>query len=190
MSLGQLGAFSDHDQIGGDFPLDSVEDIDHPGNVLHRSEVARVQDDFPPRRDERTAARALASGGELSRVDEVRDHLDRIANRERIEGLLSEPSGDGRHAVARLDGELDRGVKSGLDADQRDVGAVKRGDRTQRSASQHLPGQKRACRVRDGVVRVDQVEMVEFGDLDELRRETERIGRVVEDRVVVREDLM
>ncbi len=78
-----------------------------------------------------------------------------------------------------------RGLEvGGVVADQGDVGAVERGHHRQRPRRDDLARQDRRDRVGHGVVDVQQVEPLEAGDLGHLRGERERVGRVLEERVV------
>ncbi len=107
-----------------------------------------------------------------------------------LQGLLAEPLGDRGHAVALLDAESNDRVEGRLHADQGDIGSMERRDGRDAAIAQHLPREKGAGCMRNRVVDVEQVEVVLEGDLDELRGEAQRVGRVVEDGVVVGEDLM
>ena len=102
-------------------------------------------------------------------------------------GRLAQPGRGRGHRVAGGDRELRQRQEAVVGADQRDVGAVQRGDdlggASRRVGGQHLAGQVGAGGVRDGVVGVDQIELLAAGDLDQLRRQRQRVGRVLELRV-------
>ena len=74
------------------------------------------------------------------RVDEVRDHLDRLVlEAELLDGRAAQPVRDGGHGVAILRTAEARGLEvARVVADQRDVGAVQRGDHRQRLRREDL----------------------------------------------------
>ena len=77
---------------------------------------------------------------------------------------------------------------------ERDIRAVQRGDERQAARSGHGAGQQCADRMRNGVVHVQQVEPGGIGDFEHLYGESQRIGRVLEERIVgdldfVKEDI-
>ena len=55
---------------------------------------------------------------------------------------------------------------------------------------EHLAGEQRADRVRNGVVHVQEIERVELGDLGHARGKGEVVGRVLEERIVRDRDLV
>ena len=65
---------------------------------------------------------------EAVRVDEVRDHFDRLLRPEVLRGLLLQPLRDRGDAVGHLDAELRDRQVARVAADERDVGAVQRRD--------------------------------------------------------------
>ena len=107
---------------------------------------------------------------------------------ELAEGVGLEALGDRRHAVGLLDAE-GHGLRIGaVAAEQRDVGAVQRGDDARHARRlarrrQNLPRQIRGRRVRDRVVRVDDVELLVARDLDDLVRERQQVLRLPEERI-------
>ena len=79
-----------------------------------------------------------------------------------------------------------------VQAHQRNVGPVQRGDDGQIAAARglllrlrHLARQQRGDGVRNGVVDVQQIERVELRDLGHARGQRQVVGRMLEERVVV-----
>ena len=99
-----------------------------------------------------------------------------------------------RDRVARRDREARERQEARVAADQRDVGAVQgRHDARGRGAAfggQHLAREVRCDGVRQRVVGVDDVEPFAPRHLDDLRRERQRVGRLLELRVGRRRDAM
>ena len=91
---------------------------------------------------------------------------------------------DGGDAVGLLDGEFGDGQEAAIVPDQRDVGAVEGGDERQAPGSRHGAREQRTHRVRNRVMNVQQVEMLGFGNLHHFDGEGQRVGRVIEKRVV------
>ena len=127
-------------------------------------------------------------------VHEVRDDAD-VANlpelpmRRRLQAF-----GDGRHAVRLLNGKSDDFRIGAVGAEQRDVGAVQRGDHLgHRSAvgrGQNLAGEIRRGRMRHGVVRMDDIELLGARHLDDLVGQRQQVLRFAEHRVRRRLDAM
>ena len=105
---------------------------------------------------------------------------------EGLAGAVAKVGGDGGDAVGLLDAELGDGQVRAVEADERDVGAVERGDEGKMEAArgEHLAGEQRADGVRDGVVNVEEIERVELGDLGHAGGEGEVVGRMLEEGIV------
>ncbi len=91
-----------------------------------------------------------------------------------------------------VDAEARDGEIGAVEADERDVGAVERGDEGQVDAlgGEHLAREQRGDGVRDRVVDVQEIEGVDLGDLGHAGGEREVVGRVLEERVVGDGDLV
>ena len=120
-------------------------------------------------------------------IHRVVDDFDFFLHIEDPHGAVAQIVGDGGDAVALVDGIARDGQVGAVQPDQRDVGAVQRGDEGQAAASrtirQHLARQQRAHRVRNRVVHVQQIEIVELRDLGHARRQRQIVRRIVEQRV-------
>ncbi len=184
-------------QPRGNFLLHAVEDFDHVFQPLHRPEVRQVHQDFFVR------LRIVAARLQQFRravvdvaVHEVGNHLDRGLHLEDFHRALLQVVGDGSNAVALLNGKARDRKVGGIGADQRDVGSVQRGDVRQPArlahmvAAQHLPGQHGAHRMRNGVVHVQQIEIVNLRHLGHARRQRQIVGRIFEQRILRHFDLV
>ena len=112
----------------------------------------------------------------LGGLHEVRDDGDLLVDSVVRGGLLPQEAGDGGHPVALLDAELHHGQEPGLEADQRDVGAMERGD-DREVPVEYLLGQEGAHGVRDRIVGVEDVELFVAGYLHDLARKGRRVQR-------------
>ena len=122
-------------------------------------------------------------------VDEVVNHADFVLDAEDVDRVAAKVFADGGDAVGLFDGEFGDAEVGAVRADQRDVGAVQRGDEGQAAGfllerGGHLARQKRRDGVGNGVVNVQQVELVGLGDVGHARGEGEAVGRVLEERIV------
>ncbi len=119
-------------------------------------------------------------------VDEVADDFDLARDAEVFARSLTKVRGDGGDAVGLVDAELGDGEIRAVEADERDVGAVQRGDEGQVAAAggEHLAGEQGAHGVGDRVMDVEQVKVVELGDLGHAGGEREVVGRVLEEWIV------
>ena len=108
------------------------------------------------------------------------------------EGLVAEVLRDAGDAVGLLDGVAGDGQIAAIEADEGDVGAVERGDEGQAAAAggEHLAREQGADGVRDGVVDVEQVELVELGDLSHARGQGQVVGGKLEERIIGDGDLV
>ena len=144
------------------------------------------------RRGQGAPAGAIPGRMVLRGRDEVGDHLDVATDAaEGAVGLVAQVLRHCGHAIGLLDRELrDREVR-GILPHQRDVGAVQRGDDLEVALRfEHLLGEPGGRGVRDGVVHVHQLEFLAQRDLVLLDRQRERVGRVLEQRVVGGHDLV
>ncbi len=122
-------------------------------------------------------------------VHEVGNDRDRRLDIEHLDRLLLQVIGNRGNPVALIDGKArDRQIR-GIGAHQRDVGSVQRGDVGQPPAiagmiaTQHLPRQHRAHRMRDGVMHVQQVKIVNFRNLRHARGQRQIVRRIFEQRI-------
>ena len=162
----------------------SREDRDHVVDPLERSKVRDVHE----HRRARAAVRSRRGAGvKRSHVDEVRDDLDRASARERPgSGGSRRPATRGR-VTASLVAIEKRVSGRKLGSLPTSVMSVPCSVVTTRGAAppsaQHLAREVGADGVRHRVVRVDQVQPVAPRDLDDLRRQRQRVRRVLELRV-------
>ncbi len=88
------------------------------------------------------------------------------------------------------------GRYDGIRAHQRDVGAVQRGDVGQAPriarviTTEHLPRQHGAHRMWNSVMHVQQVELVDFGNLGHACRQRQVVRRILEQRIPRNFDLV
>ena len=124
----------------------------------------------------------------LVAIHEVVDHFDRVMDFEFADSAVTQVVRNGGDTVAMLDREpRDRQIRA-VQTDQRDVGAMQRGDKRDSPAmvpvGEHLLRQQSAHRMRDGVVHMQQVERVNVGHLRHPRGQRQIIGRIVEQRIL------
>ncbi len=102
--------------------------------------------------------------------------------------------GDRGHAVALFNRVARNRQVRPVESDQRDVGAVKRGHERQsaaaRSFRQHLARQQSAHRMRDRIVDVKQVEIIQLRNFGHARGQRQVVGRVIEKRITRDLDLV
>ena len=125
-----VGAVADEHEPRGHGFGDAGEDLDDVLNALDGAEVGEV--------DEETLVgfgEARTHGGDELRiadvdvaVDEVADDFDLGVDVEGFAGAVAQVGGDGGDAVGLFDAELCDGKVGAVEADERDVGAVQRGD--------------------------------------------------------------
>ena len=113
----------------------------------------------------------------------------KLAKRIRLEAL-----GNRRHAVRLFHREGNRLRIGSVAANQRDVGAMQRRDHARyprrTGACKNLPGEIGGGRVRNSVMRVNDVEIFLPRDLDDLRRQREDVLRLTKKRIAGRLDAM
>src|SRR5437879_2227954 len=186
--LGQvpLGPVTREDEGRRERAPHSREHLDHICDPLDRTKVGHVEQDLVVRRGQRAAARAVRRRVELGGRDEVGNYADVASGApEGAIGLVPEVLRDRGHAVGLLDRELgDREVRRVL-ADERDVGAVQRRyDFEVALALEHLLGEPRRRGVRDRIMYVHQLELFAQGDLVLLHRQRQRVGGLLEQRIL------
>ena len=185
-----LRAIADHQQPRRNLLLHPIENLDDVRHALHRAEVRQMHQNLfvGLAYSERCSMHLRRALVEIA-VHEVGNHLDRRLHVEDLDGPLLQIIRNRGDAVALVDGEArDRQVRR-IGAYQRDVGAVQRGDVRQPAAfarviaAQHLARQHRAHRMRNGVVHVQQIEIVNLGDLGHARRQRQIVRRIFEQRI-------
>ena len=127
-------------------------------------------------------------------VEEVRDDADVAVDAELAVRVGLEALGNRRDAVRLRDAERHGlGVRP-IVAEQRDVGTVQGRNHTRHgftaAAAEDLPREIRRRRVRDGVMRMDDVELLVPRHLHNLVRQRQEILRLAEQRVRRRLDTM
>ncbi len=129
----------------------------------------------------------------LAGAVEVVDDFDLLLGVEHLPGLFGEAVRDGRDAAGAFGGVLDDGREVGVAAHERDVGAVQGGDDARGVEvllAADLPGQQRGGGVGDGVVDVDDVQLVLVRHFNELHGQGQRVVGVLEQFVFVELHLM
>ncbi len=120
-------------------------------------------------------------------VEKIRDHADVVLDAKLPVRVGLEAFGDSRDAVRLLDAEGHGFRIRAVAAEQRDVGAVQRrddlGHTGATSGRQDLARQIPRGRVRDRVVRVDDLELLVARDLDDLVGERQEVLRFAEQRI-------
>src|SRR5881409_1785043 len=181
----------EHERGGQHLPH-AGEDAHHVAHALDGTEVRDVRQDLVVRRGQRAPAGRIAGRMVLRARHEVRDHLDVAAGAaEGAIGLVAQVLRHGGHPIGLLDRELRDGEVRGILPHERDVGAVQRGDELEVALRlEHLLGEPGRRGMRDGVMHVHQLELLAQRDLVLLDGQRERVGRVLEQRIVGGHDLV
>ena len=117
-------------------------------------------------------------------VDEIGDDANLVRYAEHFDGLPPQVLADRADAVRALNGKLGDGKVSGVGAHQRDIGSVQGGDEGQPPPGrEHLLSEKRGNGMGNGVMDVQQVEIVGFGDVGHPRGQRQAVGRILEEGV-------
>ena len=185
-SLDALRAVADHHQHRRHVLVDAGKHAHDIAHAFHRSKVGDVHQHFPaPRRlggDRELVPTAVVMLG----IDEVRDHLDVTPHTpERAIRFVAQVVGHRGHAVGFLDGEARDRVERALLADDGDIGAVQRGHHAYIGVPfpQHLARYPGTGRMRDGVVTMQDIELMIAHDLVHAHGECEVIRRILEQRI-------
>ena len=120
-------------------------------------------------------------------IHEVVDDFNVIANVELAHGAVAQVVRNCRYAVALLDGEAGDRQIGAVETDQCDVSPMQGSDERQFAAPrlrrQHLPGQQRTHGMRNRIVHMQQIQVVELGDFSHPRGQGEIIGREIKKRI-------
>jgi len=190
-----VGAVADHEQPRGNFASDAREDADDVGGAFDGAEIGEVDEDFLAGLGIAGAAGGaigFAEGSVDIAVDEVGDDFNGAVGMEFLDGGFAQVIGDGGDAVALIDTEAGNGQVGMVEADEGDVGSVERGDEGQAVilALEHFAREVGGDGVGNGVVDVEDVELVVGGDFRHARGEGQIVGRVFEEGVVGDGDLV
>jgi hypothetical protein len=182
LGAGAIGPVAHHHETARHFRRNLLEDFDHIHYALDGTEVRDVTDELFILGSQQVAERS-AVAPEPRGVDEVGNHLDRLAGRQICGRLEFQPLRYRRYAVRHVDAELrDRQIAL-VPPHQSDVGTVQRGDDLQ-IRTENLLGEMGADRMRNRVVDMENVELLVRRDLGHLRRQSQRIRRVrIEQRI-------
>ena len=145
------------------------------------------------RRSAGLGARGLVAYGRVDiAVDEVGHDLDVAGDAEVLQGFVFQVLRDAGDAVALLNRVTRDRQIAAVEAHERDVGAMKRGDKGQVTAArgQHLARKQGAHGVWNGVVHVEQIEAVELRHFSHARGEGQVVGRELEERITGDGDFM
>src|SRR6185503_18422237 len=126
-------------------------------------------------------------------VEEIRNHADVPPDPQLLVGRGPQALRDRGHQVRLIDRECDNLRIRRIAADERDVGAVQGGDDARRHAAvraDDLAREETGRRVRDGIVRVDDVEAELARNLDDLVRQRQQVLRLPEERIGRRQHLV
>src|ERR1035438_7328796 len=125
-------------------------------------------------------------------VDEVCDHFNVPRDLKTFNCFFLEVVGDGSDAVALLNGIAGDREVAAVEPYESDVGAMESSDKGETAAPgcEHLAGQQRADRMGDGVMDVEEIEIIEFGHLDHPGGKCEIVGRELEERIAGDGDLV
>ena len=167
-------------------------------DALHRTEVRDVRDEHAVLGDLEAgpdlAGGRLGGGREALEIDEVGNDFDAIGRDvEGVIGVCGEEGARRGQDVLLFDREARQGVEALVPPDQGDVGAVQGAGQLDVGPpflAQDLAGHPRGLRVRDGVVRMDDLDAVVLDQLDQLVGQVQRVGLVTEEGVLADFDRM
>ena len=145
---------------------------------MHEDDLGRV--------GEGTKTIATPAGQEDLGIGEIVDALHRGRGREERLRLFLEPIRHGRDGVDLAQAEAHHVPVGRILSDQRDVGAVQRGDDGRVAGREHLAGEVGGDGMGNGVVDVEEIELVLAVDLGQTRREGDRVWHRLEHRIVQR----
>ena len=189
----EVGAVADQHESRRHLARHPREHAHHVGRPLDGPEVGDVHD----------GRHALGGGGGavprpgggasapvVVGIDEVRDHLDRPGDPEHPAGLRAQRMRHGGHRIRALDAEGGHRPEAVVAAHQRDVGAVQGGHHLQVELGRDLLGQDGRRRERDRVMDVQDPQAMRTRDLRELGRQRQRVGELLEERILLDRDLV
>ena len=189
-----VGPLADDRQPRGDAFADAREDLDHGVDLLDRPQVRDVHHQLLARRAQARAQRRIRRAAMEAAIQEIRDHFDRALDRHLALGVVAQARGNRRHRIGLIDAKRHRFAIRGIGAENRDVGAVQRRDGARHVRAgrrgEDLPGQVRRGGMRDGVMRVDDVELMRARHLHQPVGEREQVLRFAEQRIARRVDAM
>ncbi len=175
-----VGSVADQDELRSYFLADQSENFDDIGKPFDRAKIGKMHKNrFAVRSPFGAQSGIIFPAVEIA-IHKIGDHFDRMLDVEFIERALFQIMGNGGHAVRLLDGKFCDRQKTSVIADERDIRAVKRGNKRQFVGRRHGAGQQRADRMRNGIVDVQQVQILRFGHLHHFHRERQRVWGVVE----------
>ncbi len=153
----------------------------HP---LHRPEIRNMNQQLFSFGRIETRLRLLAIRHVQVAIHEVVDDAYLVTHAENVQRLLPEMVADGGYAVRLFDGKpRDRKIRS-IHADQRDIRAMQCGDEWESPhRRQHLFREHGGDGMRNGVVHVQQIQIVRFGDFRHARGQRQAIRRIFEERI-------
>ena len=122
----------------------------------------------------------------MGRADEVVNHLDFPINPEQFQRVAFEAVRYSRHRIGFVDGVGNDRFECGVFPKQSDVRSMQRRDNGQVDAflSEDITRGNRGTRVGNGVVHMEQIEVMGFGHFDHLRGQDQFIRLVIEKRIV------
>ena len=181
-----VGTIPDHDQAGIDRLLHAGKNIDDIFSSFHRPEIGDMHHDLLPSRSERGSVAGFAPRTPGLGVDEIRDDLNPFPwHREVPHSFVSQVAGHGGDSVRFEDREPRNRVERRMQANERDVRAVKCRDDLQRPfVGEHLFRQIGRSGVWNRIVHVDEIELMFPRGVMQCDRERERVGGMFKKRVV------
>ena len=195
LRVGALRAVSHQQQPRGDLLLYPIKNLDHIAKPLHRTEVRNVYQN------------ALIFIGKLSpafgrfgiahiqvTVHKVVDYLNRVADFKLLNSALLQVVGDGCDSVTHFNGVSSDWKVRAVRAHDGNVGPVQRGDKRKLArlvlGRKHLAGQQRADRMRNGVMHVQDVEVIDLRHLRHARGQRQIVRRIFEQRILRNRNFM
>lgn len=144
-----------------------------------------MHDDFPPVRAHRLLEGGVFMAPKARRVDEIGNDLNGSVDLEMLFRFAAKVFGNGGDAVGMVDGVVHHGREPRVLSHQRNVRAVECGEyrHAEPLLAQNVPGQHSAGGMGNGVMHVQEVQVLELRHIDHFSRQRQRIGGIFEEGV-------
>src|SRR5579859_3728026 len=183
--LGAFGSVADEEQLAGDLLADDLEDADDILDAFDLAEVGGMHQDAFAVGGDHPAESVDRFAVKPAGVDKIMNDADLFFNVEGAEGFIAQILRDGRDGVALVDGEGDDRGEGLVAAHEGDVRTVQGRDHRDIASLRldDLLGHIGRGGMGDGVVNMQEVELVVVDDVDHGAGQGRLVGGIVEERV-------
>src|SRR5438874_6638975 len=116
-------------------------------------------------------------------IHKIRNHLDGPLDVEFLDGLVQEIARDDGRAVALLDGKFGNRKIRTVAANECNVRAMQSGDEWETAGRSHGASEKRAYRMGNCIMDVEQIQRLGFEDFEHFGGESQGVRRMIEQRI-------